>query len=374
MLKVLSFCVWLGVALSSNIPVEESIEGRVSKMEVELHGLTLKVDSLGNGLESIGKSVAKIMEHLKIRPQNDRRDGRLSEEKDKNMNSNDVTTFVNDTNLEERVTVLEFQMAIVQEDIDIITNDVTELDASLTDLDEDVEAQITIILADISTLQSDQSVQDNRLLIIESDVEGFESDVVAIGEELIRLEETDQRLNSSLIVLESRVAALEELNSTVEELTENLEQSISELEETDTELTSSILDAHADIEATNERLLKLEVNGTVAFHVFLHEYTSIPIDSTVIFDQVYTNLRNAYNVTTGLFTVPPGGGGLYYFYVHFVYASSEFARFNIYVNGQNRCATTESNLNSGDYASSSCSATAILQEGMGILNQSILLE
>ena len=93
-------------------------------------------------------------------------------------------------------------------------------------------------------------------------------------------------------------------------------------------MTSSILDAHEDIEAVNEQLSKLEVNGTVAFHVFLHEYTSIPIDSTVLFGQVYTNLGTGYDVTTGVFTVPPGGDGLYYFYAHFYYQSSEFVRFS----------------------------------------------
>ena len=71
------------------------------------------------------------------------------------------------------------------------------------------------------------------------------------------------------------------------------------------------------------------MNGTVVFHAFLHEYTSIPIDSTVLFRQVYTNLGSGYDVTTGVFTVPPGGEGLYYFYTHFRYESSEFAVFNI---------------------------------------------
>ena len=173
------------------------------------------------------------------------------------------------------------------------------------------------------------------------------------------------RLNSSLFGLESRVVELvEELNSTVEELTETLHQSINALEETNAELTSSIFYAHEDIVEANQRLARLEVNGTVAFHAFLHEYMSIPIDSTVLFGQVYTNLGNGYDVTTGVFTVPPGGEGLYYFYAHFYYQSSEFARFNIRENGQIRCTTTESNVNSGDYGSSSCAITAVLQEGM----------
>ena len=109
------------------------------------------------------------------------------------------------------------------------------------------------------------------------------------------------RLNSSLFGLESRVVELvEELNSTVEELTETLDQSINTLEETDAELTSSILDAHEDIVEANRWLSRLEVNGTVAFHVFLHEYTSIPIDSTILFGQVYMNLHEQQTDMTSL--------------------------------------------------------------------------
>ena len=364
MLKVAMFCLCFG--LIHSVSGQESFEGRVSKVEGELQQLSEKVDTLGRGLKSISKSVSKILQHLEIRPEHDRAKDELKRLKNAKVIPDDVikaTSLQNDTNLEERVTLLEFQMAIVQDDINIITSDVTNLDAALTDLDEDVEAQITIILADISTIQSDQSVQDNRLLIIETDIEGFEADVVAIGEELNGLEETDMTLNSSLIVLESRVVTLEELNATVEQVTETLEQSISELEETDAELTSSVSDAQAEIEETNVRLSRLEVNGTVAFHVFIAEYTSIPIDTTVLFDQVYINLSNGYDITTGVFTVPPGGEGLYYFYAHFFYEVSQFARFNVLVNGNIRCTTAESDVNSGDYGSSSCAVTTVLQEG-----------
>ena len=297
------FCLCFGVIFSTTVSAKESIEDRVNKVEGNLQELSVKVGSLGDGLQSLSRSVSKILEHLKLRPETYSTKDGLSGEKNIKMSTVDVIpapALRNDTNLEERVTALEFQMANVQGDIDVITDDVINLDVALTDLDEDVEVQITIILADISTIQSDQSVQDNRLLVIESDVEGFEADVAAIGEELSRLEETNLRLNSSL-----------------EELTETLDQSIDALEETDAELTSSILDAHEDIESANQRLSRLEVNGTVAFQAFLHEYTSIPISSIVIFDQVYTNLASGYDVTTGVFTVPPGGEGLYYFYSHF---------------------------------------------------------
>ena len=90
------------------------------------------------------------------------------------------STQLNDTTIEERVSVLEFQMSNVLEDIttintdiiiinDDITNvntDVDTLEDEVTDLDEDVESQLTIISAE-------QVLQDERLLAIEENDQGY---------------------------------------------------------------------------------------------------------------------------------------------------------------------------------------------------------
>ena len=87
---------------------------------------------------------------------------------------------LNDTTIEERVSVLEFQMSNVEEDVttinteiivisDDITNintDVETLEDEVTDLDEDVESQLTIIAAE-------QVLQDERLLAIEENDQGY---------------------------------------------------------------------------------------------------------------------------------------------------------------------------------------------------------
>ena len=86
---------------------------------------------------------------------------------------------MNDTTIEERVTVLEFQMSNVLDDITIINTDITAikeditnintdvetLEDEVTDLDEDVESQLTIIAAE-------QVLQDERLLAIEENDQG----------------------------------------------------------------------------------------------------------------------------------------------------------------------------------------------------------
>ena len=73
------------------------------------------------------------------------------------MKTENDQSFLNDTNLEERVEALEFQMTNVHEDIDTINTE-------LTDLDEDTEAQITIVEGQITVLLEGQVNQDERLL------------------------------------------------------------------------------------------------------------------------------------------------------------------------------------------------------------------
>ena len=114
-------------------------------------------------------------------------------------------------------------------------------------------------------------------------------------------------LNDSIQGLDSRVSTLEELNSTIVDLTVDVEQ----LEAMDSELSSQI-------DELNTRLMRLEQNGTVAFHTVLGTYTSIPEGSVIVFPNINISLGGGYNGATGEFTVPIDADGLYYFYVHFL--------------------------------------------------------
>ena len=96
--------LWFGIVFSANHAAKESIEDRVNKVEGNLQELSVKLDSLGSGLQSISRSVSKILEHLKLRPQTDRTKDGLSGGKDIKMSTVDVipdTVLMNDTNLEE---------------------------------------------------------------------------------------------------------------------------------------------------------------------------------------------------------------------------------------------------------------------------------
>ena len=61
---------------------------------------------------------------------------------------------LNDTTIEERVTILEFQMADLTDDV--------------TDLGEDVD----VIDGEVAVILADQVIQDERILELEADSEG----------------------------------------------------------------------------------------------------------------------------------------------------------------------------------------------------------
>ena len=61
---------------------------------------------------------------------------------------------MNDTTIEERVTILEFQMADLTEEI--------------TDLGEDVD----VIDGEVAVILADQVIQDERILELEAETEG----------------------------------------------------------------------------------------------------------------------------------------------------------------------------------------------------------
>ena len=98
-----------------------------------------------------------------------------------NTPSDKITFFteLQNSTIEERVTVLEFQVDSINNDINTINdeiiatnndlttlnNDVETLETEVRDLDEDLESQITVISAE-------QVLQDERLFTLEENEEG----------------------------------------------------------------------------------------------------------------------------------------------------------------------------------------------------------
>ena len=72
-----------------------------------------------------------------------------------------------------------------------------------------------------------------------------------------------------------------------------------------------------------------------------------------------------YNSSTGKFTVPTGGAGLYYFHVHVLVDDGEKGNFNLKRNNELLCSLNGDNNNSGtkDFATGTCAATVMLNTG-----------
>ena len=236
----------------------------------------------------------------------------------------DKNKISNNTDLEERVAALEEQMIAV-------TGDVTDLDEQV----ENAEAQIVL-------LKSDQILQDQRLLELEDDTEVIEGNIEQIENNINSLQTNDNSLNASVLTLEESVIILHETDNEMNSQNDALARSVTDI---------------------NVRLIKLEVEGTVAFNADLGSYDTLPVGSTVIFLDVNENHGNAYDSTTGEFVVPSGGTGLYYFFTHFIVQDGLSATFRIEHNGAAICDAAEDETEGGDQPATSCGAVVLLAEG-----------
>ena len=72
-----------------------------------------------------------------------------------------------------------------------------------------------------------------------------------------------------------------------------------------------------------------------------------------------------YISSTGEFTVSTGGAGLYYFYVHVLVDDGEAARVELMRNDEILCGMEgdDDDTGSGDYDTTTCAATVMLNTG-----------
>ena len=71
-----------------------------------------------------------------------------------------------------------------------------------------------------------------------------------------------------------------------------------------------------------------------------------------------------YNSTTGMFTVPPGGDGMYFFYIFMKVDWGEYALFEIRINNVRMCsANGDHDTLASDNPSATCGVVASLTAG-----------
>ena len=85
---------------------------------------------------------------------------------------------LNDTTIEERVTILEFQVANLTVDVTDLELGVTDLGIEVTDLELeiiDLGDEIDVIDGEVAVIFADQVIQDERILELEDETEGDEA-------------------------------------------------------------------------------------------------------------------------------------------------------------------------------------------------------
>ena len=74
-----------------------------------------------------------------------------------------------------------------------------------------------------------------------------------------------------------------------------------------------------------------------------------------------------YNSTTGVFTVPPGGAGHYYFSTYLLLDEGDWAIFELRINGDRICrAHGDDDDSLSEYAQAACSGLTVLKEGQKV--------
>ena len=244
---------------------------------------------------------------------------------------------------------LELKMAKLTPADSLLQNDLEERVQALESQMGNVHEDINAIGGEISVINTEQDLQDTQIQQTENDINeiqgGLEVNTGTVAE-----------LTAVTDDLQVSVLSLQETNAT---LVENID-----------ELSVELNSASDAISSLDSRVSQGELNGAVAFHAYLGPYSTVRRNrnTVIIFPRVLVNLGSGYNSKTGVFTVPSGGGGLYYFYAHFTYDRGQYAIIGIRKNGGILCnAFEDDDIHSRDEDASSCGAVSMLQEGDTII-------
>ena len=86
--------------------------------------------------------------------------------------------------------------------------------------------------------------------------------------------------------------------------------------------------------------------------------------SYILYPQLFVVIRFRYNGTTGIFTVPEGGSGLYFLYIHLITTTGNFAAFELKRNEEQICVAEGDNGSNGwNHDTTTCGAVVQLNEG-----------
>ena len=309
------------------------------------------VEKLSSEVASMWKDLQGIMELLKT----DQKLEQLSRKEEMRSEGKLAADLKNDSSLEERVATLEAQIISVNEELVNINGNV-----------EDLAQQVEISKTEIVLIKSDQVLQDQKILELEDDAEIMATNIEMLEDSVtsfdIVLNSSISDVNSEISQLSGSIDNLGESVTSLEERDDELEADLETLAGSLTDLSNTVADIGSGVDNLDSRISRIEVSGSVAFHAYLGTYTSLTIGSPVVFD-VRLNQGGGYSSSTGQFTVPSDGAGIYYISTHFQLQDGMYAGFSMYHNSAVICGIYEDESLGGDQPSTSCGVTVNLQEG-----------
>ncbi|KAL4237593.1 hypothetical protein ACF0H5_002307 [Mactra antiquata] len=185
------------------------------------------------------------------------------------------------------------------------------------------------ILERLRVLENQAKTHQERIAELESrDV--LLQEIIIKQQQRIEDIEKDARTKQTVIDdLEENVKILNQRLEIISTIDQSNDQSISQ----GVEGTLGIQNKEQDMAVKNRR--QLTETDTVAFTAILtHIMKDLGADQNIIFNQVETNIGNAYNVHHGVFIAPTTG--TYVFHVTTFALSTQAARCKIVVNGRAR--------------------------------------